>query len=205
MPFLHRLAWGAVALALSFAPAMIASATVVRALSLEEKTHLAELVVRAEVEAIETRWADGKGFLETRVTWRVVETLKGAARAGEKLTVWQGGGEKDGHVQHIPGTDTFRRGEQAVLFLERGPKSSWVQIGIGIGKYGIETRGAAKIVTHAPQVSLAVMRPGEPMKIEPATPMPPLPLAEFMAQVRAIVKHDEPLESRPAISGPAGR
>lgn len=159
-------------------------ATVVRGLSLYEKTKVAPLVIRAEVLSVESSWYRGEGVsIKTLITLKVLETLKGDVPAGSRVVLRQAGGKIGDFIHQIPGTNPYKVGEQAILFLEPY-KEFYVEIGIGIGKYDIEGAGATAMVTHDPKVALAYSLPGQPMQIKPATPMIPEPLPKFLTRVR---------------------
>src|SRR5437879_1933654 len=70
----------------------IASATVVRALSLAEKTGVSGLVVHAIVERVESDWDLPGQSANTSITLLVIESLKGDVAAGERVIMRQGGG-----------------------------------------------------------------------------------------------------------------
>jgi hypothetical protein len=171
-------------LALSIAVQSPASATVVRGLSLFDKTQIAPLVIRAEVERVEPVWEVPGGSVKTLVTVRVLEVLKGAASPGDHLILRQAGGRIGDFDHRIEGADAWVPGEESVLFLE--PLGEvMVPIGIGIGKYEIEPSPSGKLVTHHPKVALAFHQPGgSGMRIEPAQAMEPEPLETFLARLR---------------------
>lgn len=164
-----------------------ASATVVESLSLYEKTQVAPLVVHARVARIEPVLADHGGAIETRVTFVVLEALKGRADPGQRVIVRQSGGTIGDFEHVVPGVSRWEPGEEAIMFLE--PLGSMlVEIGIGIGKYGVEVRGGDKWVTHNPNVALARIEDGKAMDIEHAQPMTPEPIALFKKRVRSYAK-----------------
>lgn len=162
-----------------------ADATVVKALTLAEKCAIAPIVVHGLVERVETEWEVPGATLETRVTVKVIEGLKGDAKAGARIIVRQAGGTLGEVTQQIPGTSTFEPGEEAVLFLEPvGPYL--VELGIGIGKYAVDGTGQ-KLVTHAPEVAGARQDERGRMIVTPLVPMTPEPLASFLKKVRSHV------------------
>jgi hypothetical protein len=175
------------ALLAALVPSLPATATVVRGLSLAEKADVAELVVLATAVSTETRWVIEGGSTETRVTVKLDEVLKGRASKGETITLLLQGGAIGEFRHEVPGMSTWVVGEQAVLFLERLPDGLYVELGVGIGKYGVSGAGDARIVTHAPHVALAFVEPAQGMRVEAPTPMAPTKLAEFLKQVRTLV------------------
>jgi hypothetical protein len=179
---------GLAALLLALAPST-ASATVVKAMSLVEKVEASPVVLHGTVERIETHWVVPGARLETRVTLRVVEAIKGDFAAGETVTFRRGGGEKDGFNQTAPGLAEYELGEEVIMFLEP-LGASYVAIGIGIGKYGVERMGEGKFVTHDPDV--AVLRYDEvlqkPMPLVQHQAMRPEPLSEFKKRLRSYAR-----------------
>jgi hypothetical protein len=166
-----------------------ADATVVKAMTLEEKTEAAPLIVHAIVERIESEWNLPGASARTLITIRVLETIKGDAAKGETLIVHQSGGRIGDFHQTAPGLSTFEAGEECVLFLE--PMGAYlVELGIGIGKYAIEPAGDEKWVTHAPKVAgYRVSTEDGRGRIEPIAPMKPEPLKLFLKRVRSFVQH----------------
>lgn len=163
-----------------------ADATVVRAMSLFEKARAAPLVVHGVVERVETEWDVPEAKTRTLITVQVLEGLKGTRR-GERITVAQGGGTLGSFSQTIPGTSAFEPGEEVILFLEAFGAYA-VEVGIGIGKYGVDTNGRDKWVTHNPDVAVAVEGDRDrPMRITASTPMTPEPLDGFLKRVRSYI------------------
>jgi hypothetical protein len=172
----------------TFALPATSSATVVRSLSLAQKAAIAPLIVHAEVEKVESRKVSEAVAVETLIHVKVIEGLKGDAKKGQRLVLRQSGGTV-GELRHeVVGQSHFTRGEQAILFLEPLPNGRFVEIGVGIGKYGIERTDKGSVVTHAPKVALAIEQPGQPARIEDAQPMTPIPLHDFLVRVRGFAK-----------------
>lgn len=190
------------ALLAALVPSLPATATVVRGLSLAEKADAAQLVVLATAVSTETRWVIEGGSAETRVTVKLDEVLKGKATKGETITLLLQGGTIGEFRHEVPGMSTWVAGEQAVLFLERLPDGLYVELGVGIGKYGVSGAGDARVVTHAPRVALAFVDPVKGMRVEPSTPMAPTKLAEFLKQVRTLVARPKATPSVPAAASP---
>lgn len=166
--------------AMSSAPAW---ATTVRGLSLQEKCMIAETIVRAEVISVATGWELEGQSAKTLVTFRVREGFKGSFQPGAELVVRQAGGTIGDFVHEIPGMSRYREGEEAFLFLESF-RGFQVEIGVGIGKYGIETdRRGTKFVTHDPSVSLVYTKPDGSTSIEEAKPMVPEAIDKFGARL----------------------
>lgn len=154
---------GAVALG-----ATAALATVVVQPSLEQMTARSGVIVHGVVtDQVVVQGEEGR--ILTLSSIRVTEGLKGA-KANDTVTLYQVGGELDGHVARIAGVSAFAKGEEVILFgdtflatdtvrflqLERKnqipaamlhPSGPWlVPYGIGLGKFRVdrsnETLGA---------------------------------------------------------------
>lgn len=97
--------------------ASIANATTLLRVELPALTQAAELIIYAKCVDRESRWENGSVW--SFVDFRVIETLKGTAVAGEKIRVRVAGGQV-GHLQtRIDGVPEFFMGEEVIVFLER--------------------------------------------------------------------------------------
>lgn len=113
-----------------------ASATTVLRLPIEEMAARADLVIRAEVVRVVTV-ADpaDERRLSTRVTVRVLESLKGYVTA-PTLTITLLGGRTSRWTLAVPGTPVFREGSEVVLFLHSTPRG-FKPAGLWLGKYEV--------------------------------------------------------------------
>lgn len=166
--------------------ALPAHATVVKAMSLEEKCQASPVIVHALVERSEVDWEVIGASVMTLVTVKVVEGLRGDVAPGQTLVLQLGGGQiGDLHVE-VPGTNHYEPGEEVVLFLE--PLGArYVEIGVGIGKYDVETAGREKWVSFAPKVAAVRLGQGSHAVPEPIPPMEPERLSSFLKRVRSHV------------------
>jgi hypothetical protein len=185
---MHRRLGISIAFAISLATPSRADATVVKAMTLEEKTQTSPLVVHASVERVEVEWEIPDARARTMITVRVLEVLKGDARPGEKLIVRQTGGKIGDFHQTASGLSKWEEGEECVLFLE--PLGPWlIEIGIGIGKYAIEQRGGEKTVTFSPNVVAFRSVLGQRGRVEQMPPFQPTPLPAFLKEVRSYARN----------------
>jgi hypothetical protein len=188
LPAMHRplalslaLSWGV----LTLAPP--AEATVVRALSLREKVEVAPVVIHGVVERVEVEWEVPGARIQTLVTVKIGEAIKGGFEPGERLILRRGGGQLGDITQTAPGLSSYEPGEEVILFLEPfGPY--YVAIGIGIGKYAVGQVGQEKWVSHAPNVAGVTFREGAPKVVEPIQPMTPEPLHQFLKTLRSYAR-----------------
>jgi hypothetical protein len=107
--------WGGWGLALLAGGAVWASTVV--GLSVEDQARLSRLVVVGEV-------LNQKGIdhpvngIETEITLRVTDVLKGSVRRGETVTFHTRGGEVDGEISEAVGEAAFKTGERVLVFIE---------------------------------------------------------------------------------------
>jgi hypothetical protein len=94
--------------------------------TVEELAARAKLVVEAEVAGVRRgapMWPRGDSPYATaiptqRIDLKVTDSLRGAASAGDELTLFKTGGEREGMVLSLEGDPPYRVGERYVLFLE---------------------------------------------------------------------------------------
>ncbi|MBI4820147.1 MAG: hypothetical protein HY791_27980 [Deltaproteobacteria bacterium] len=199
--------WLAGLLVLGSLAARPATATVVKSLTLEEKTKASSLVVFGRVASVEAVWEKPGSSIKTMVTFEVTETLKGKVSAGGKVIVRRSGGRIGAKEHRIEGASTYERGELAVLFLEP-VGAEYVEVGVGIGKYEVRTKDGEPYVRFEPSVAELRMSPSGG-KISPIQSMTPLKLAEFLDRVRAFsgkkAPSSEPTKYRPLLAAPQHR
>lgn len=165
-----------------------AQATTVKLMSLLEKTEACPVVVHGIVQRVETRWAVFGARVETLVTLEVVEALKGDLAPGERITFRRGGGTIGRFTQTAPGLSRYEEGEEVIMFLEPYLET-YVAIGIGIGKYEVETTaGGQKYVFHDPKVAAVRFDADQPIEVEPHPAMEPEPLHLFLKRVRSFAR-----------------
>ncbi len=178
----------ALLLTCTYAMPHTAEATVVKMMSLLEKTESAPVVVYGSVERVSTEWAVYGAQLQTLITIKVIEGIKGGSEAGDLLVVTRGGGRLGDFHQTAPGLVEYKAGQEVVLFLE--PLGAHlVAIGIGIGTYPIEQRGADRWVTHNPKVAGVRFNAKQPMRVERIQAMTPEPLDRFLKRVRSYARN----------------
>ncbi|MBI2378053.1 MAG: hypothetical protein HYV07_28890 [Deltaproteobacteria bacterium] len=180
-----------------------AEATVVKALSLEEKTQASSLVVYGRVADVVSAWEKPGAKIKTLVTFEVAETLKGKAKKGDKVVVRRAGGRIGDKEHRVEGVSRFEPGELAVLFLEP-LAGEYVEVGVGIGKYDVRAKDGETYVRFEPTV-------GElsGSHVTPAASMPAVRLASFLERVRSYAgpkaPMSEPTKFRPILNAPVHR
>lgn len=123
------------AAALLVALAGPADGSVLRALSVDDLRAGADAVVTGKVVRI--RAVRSGGSIETVVTVRVSRTWHGAAARVVVLRI--PGGIADGRRLVVPGTPTFERGQEVLLFLARDG-SGWRPVGMFQGVWRLDPR-----------------------------------------------------------------
>lgn len=173
-----------IAALLALAATPVARATVVLGWSVEEMAKRAHRVAHVRAGESRTAWADGKAAMVTFTTLTVLDALKGTS---EPITLRQVGGAIDGVESRIAGDARFAAGEEAVVFLERGPQpGTWVLLSMGAAKFGVvaDARGK-RVVRDLTGIAFGISRPGAKFRIESPPPSEEHgSLEEFKAVVR---------------------
>jgi len=131
---MHRLLPALLLVLLTAAPA---SATTMVELTEAELTYIADLIVEAEVEAIDAEREDGANWIKTIVTLRLTRVLKGQAIEGDRVLVREWGGSIDGDVTEVSSAPVYTPGERVFVFLEpeERPDAMWRTLGMTQGKF----------------------------------------------------------------------
>jgi hypothetical protein len=112
----------------------------------------ARAIVHGRVVAVEPRWLEGRRGIESLVTLRVEEYLKG--NLGDEVTFKVPGGQMGPYRSFIVGAPTFSDGDEVVVFLNaQGPTIPWIS-GLNQGVFRVaENDSGVKMVL--PGISLA--------------------------------------------------
>ena len=129
--------------------APVANATQVMHLDTRGLTRESSDIVIGTVGVQQAHWNDAHTMIVTDVTIQVSQSLKGAATTELKLT--QIGGEVDGMRYSVPGTPTFRTGEEVLVFAWRDRTGRPQVDGLAQGKFEIDRDPAsgARVVQRA--------------------------------------------------------
>lgn len=145
--------WGGLVVALAAGTAV---ASTVIGLSVEDQARLARFVVVGEVVAQRGVQHPDQG-LETAVTLRVVDVLKGDARPGRELVFHTRGGELDGEVSEAVGEAVFHPGQRVLVFIEEVGGRLY-NMGLSMGVWDVhEGRGGETFFTRALRDDLHVI------------------------------------------------
>lgn len=174
----------ALGLALSFA--LPAEATVAVQLSRAELVAQSDLVVRATVVGVTSRWNEDHSHIISLTTLRVSETLTGTVSEPE-LVLRQLGGEVDGLVSRIAGNPVFTPGQEAVLFLRRGPGVVYLT-GLAQAVFYVDPPVGGTTLVHRTLTGLTFARlsSGAPMRVYEPPAEPVESLQHLRADVRTL-------------------
>lgn len=119
-------------------------------LSTEELTRTSEVVIRGEVEDIETHWStDGKTIF-TSASVIINNVIRGKLDK-KKIVVEHEGGEMGNIGVRVSDVSPLKKGEKLILFLESGKSKKGEQngdihniVGSAQGKYAIGDDGIAR-------------------------------------------------------------
>jgi len=151
---------------LAAAPAM---ATTMAELSQAELTYMADLVVEAEVEAVQAERADGAIWIKSVVTLRLTRVLKGDAIEGDRVMLREWGGDLNGDVTEVASAPAYSVGERVLVFLEREERAGgmWRTLGMTQGKFTLVQEPDTGRDVLLKNVSRSV-----PQFVEAAVPLP---------------------------------
>ena len=127
---------------------MLVQATSVRQLSLAEVMQTSKLIFSGQVVASESRWNEDRTAINTLVTFRVDETIKGQ-HSGQNLTLRFLGGMTDGVLQQVAAMRYPQLGENGVYFVT-DPNQVFAHplVGWSQGHYKeVMVNGSARMVT----------------------------------------------------------
>ena len=165
---------GAIAFVLALAAASAWASSVI-GLSVEDQARLSQLVVVGEV--LNQRGVNHPvNGLETAVTLKVSDVLKGDVRKGRAITFHTRGGEVDGEISEATGEAVFRSGQKVLVFIE-SVDGRLYNLGLSMGVWNVnEDRAGDTIFTRALQDGLAVVG-------EDAVQMGPISYGDMKARV----------------------
>lgn len=159
---------------------LAADATLMRAVSFDEKVEQSAAIVVGRCVRTESRWDRSGKLILTYATFEVEKAIKGTALPNQELTVVTPGGTV-GHIrQDSIGIPTFEKGDENVLFVrnsEYGPTVAYFEQGayelVGSGSDRLVRPVATEAVHIDEQRGVAV--PAEEAR----------PLRQFEGEVRA--------------------
>jgi hypothetical protein len=184
------LALGAVSLTTSRA-----LASVVKALSLEDMTRKADVIVVGVGAEAQARRNDDGRLIVTDVSVDVQQVLKGGAKAGDDVIVTLLGGSLDGLGLSVPGEASIPIGKPALLFLYRSGKEGrdLRVVGMAQGVMPMQGEPGTMVIIPGGTGSELVER-GSDGKLNPAPGalLRPEPAANVLERVRKLVGATKP-------------
>jgi hypothetical protein len=145
---MRRAGVAAAAAALLAAGAGSAQASTVIGLSIEDQARLSRMVVVGEVAALRGQDHPVHG-IETAVTFRVTDVLKGDVRAGRTVVFHTRGGEAAGVISEAVGEAVLRPGQKALVFIEEVDGRLY-NLGLSMSVWDVqEDRSGARSFTRA--------------------------------------------------------
>ena len=122
---------------------LVATATVVLYMDLSEMTDVSNVIVHAKIVDSKVL-QDTDRPITTRTTIEAIEILKGKENFREgRLWFDLLGGERAGMQIRVPGTPTFRTGEEVILFLEKN-STDYAICGLMQGVFRVHQEGASE-------------------------------------------------------------
>ena len=162
--------------------ASTAGATTVQKHSLQELAKKSDAIVLARVED-ETARYDANKEIYTYITLRVLEPVKGPQK-DDVITIRQIGGVVGNIASIVPGTPTFKKGEEVVVFLTQKDAAGypWV-MGLQQGKYSVslDDKGQKSVRNEIGDLKMA--SPDGSIS-EGAKVSPDMPLQAFLDGIR---------------------
>jgi len=158
-------------------------ASTVIGLSVEDQARLCRHVVVGEVLSLQGE-DDPVNGIETAVTLKVADVLKGNARPGSTIVFHTRSGEVDGVVSHAVGEAVLKPGTKVLVFIEEIDGRLY-NLGLSSGVWNVvEGRGGRPSFVRALQDGLEVA--GETL-LEPG----PISLGEMVSRVAYAARNAE--------------
>jgi len=150
----HRNILGGVMVLLLAATA--ASASTVIGLSVEDQARLSQFVVVGQVVSQRGVMDETQG-LESEVTLRITDVLKGQVRRGGELLFHTRGGALDGELSEAMGEAQLHPGQRVLVFVE-SVDGKLYNLGLSMGVWDLnEDRDGRQVFTRALQDGLTVI------------------------------------------------
>jgi hypothetical protein len=164
----------------TLAGARASDASLVTRMDADTLVRLSAVVVRGDVESVSAA-LDERGAIETWVTLRVEESLKGAGTRS-RIAVSLPGGTWGDRVTRVFGAPRFEPGERVVVFAALTKRRTLTVTGLFQGKFRIEETGAGEEEAAQDAGTGAKVAGGGGGRWRE-------PLPAFLARVRDLVRH----------------
>jgi hypothetical protein len=167
-----------------------AAASVVQALSLEQLTHKAEVIVVGTGTERSSRYGlDGK-LIVTDVSMKVDTVLKGDVKAGSTLVATVLGGRIDDVALQVPGEASLPIGQRVIAFLYHSPASGDLRVvGMAQGVLTLVQKDASTLVMPGGDGAalMAVDAQGQMHEAQAALTQP-VPYGDLLNKIRSYLK-----------------
>ncbi|HTI38728.1 MAG TPA: hypothetical protein VL484_14275 [Vicinamibacterales bacterium] len=172
--------------ALVVAAAAAARATVLVPIAFRELVATAPIIVHGEVIDVRSDWSPGRRSVETFLTLRADEYLKGDL--GPEITVQVPGGRLGRYRTIMIGAPVFQRGDEVVLFLRTGAPSYPSIVGLSQGAFRVVAMpgSSARLVTPPAVMGLPGMTDAQPV-IRGDEARRPVAIEQFRNIVRQVL------------------
>lgn len=174
-----------VLLALLLCSAPTLSATVLLPSAFNEIASGSQIIVHGRVSDVRSAWSDDRRRIESFVTLDASSFYRGTPAA--TVTFRVPGGQMGRYKSVTVGAPEFRTGEEVVLFLKSiGPSVPQVfGLNQGVFRVRVDERTGQRLVTPP---MLTAPRAGAGALSRGTRDRRPLPLEQFAAQVRAVIR-----------------
>jgi hypothetical protein len=152
-----------------------------------------ELIVRGTVVRVEGQRTGGRQTIESLITLRVSDTIKGTAVTETTFRV--PGGKVGPYRRVTVGAPQFSPGDEVILFLKGRAPAMATPYGLSQGVYRVSRTGGASVVTPAVAAGFGRVTRGDPARrpVDPVT---------FTRQVQAALAESGAPDGRRAIPRP---
>ena len=184
----HGVVATVVLVGLTIAPFETATASVVRALDLEELTRKADCIAVAQVIHTEVV-LNADRTISTWTRLRVQTRLRGDAAMNEEIIVETLGGQIGDIGMQVEGEPSFVMGERVVVFARKGQHTNLRAIGMGQGVFRIRSQGSIETVAPSRHGMRLVRRNDTGVLEKSAGALAEdETLAEFLGRVQALLE-----------------
>jgi hypothetical protein len=167
--------------------AIPAAATVILPADFRQIVSGSQIIVHGRVIDVRSEWVDGRSHIDSLVTVQPSAFYRGTPTA--TVTFRMPGGQVGRYKSVTVGAPEFQPGEEAVLFLRHrnGAVPSIFGLNQGVFRVRVDARGHRLVILPA-----MIARSQEAERVvRGARERKPLPLAQFGAEIRAVLQQGE--------------
>jgi hypothetical protein len=163
----------------------LASATVLVPAEFKEIVGGSQVIAYARIVDVRPQWADGRRWIDSVVTAAVVSYLKGGSDQ-ETISFKVPGGQLGRYRSVVVGAPSFRRGDEAVLFLKTQDDGLPNVFGLnqGVFRVRLDDRTGERMVVPPPAMKADEASPDPQRLVRGAADRRPLAFDAFGARVR---------------------